>query len=179
MRARCFPADVRLHHLRQTGHLRLASRGRIGFACYGSQVCLPGFHQRDYSLPLRFSYTYERAIYMVNSFQFTRSARLSLVFPRSLNREFYGTEAADLASAVDRNGDGATIRVSPPLVTSGLALTFKSKARGNTAELLRSAARHARSRWCPRARITLCRGIRWQSSRTLVRARPGLLLWPA
>ena len=47
---------------------------------YGSQVCFPGFHQMDYSIPLRFCYTYERAIYMVNSFQFTRSARLSLVF---------------------------------------------------------------------------------------------------
>ena len=47
---------------------------------YGSQVCFPGFHQMDYSIPLRFRYTYERAIYMVNSFQFTRPARLSLVF---------------------------------------------------------------------------------------------------
>ena len=41
---------------------------------YGSQVRLPGFHQKNYS-PLRFSYTFERAIYMVNSFQFTRLAR--------------------------------------------------------------------------------------------------------
>jgi hypothetical protein len=24
--------------------------------CYGSQVCLPGFHRTDYSIPLRFSY---------------------------------------------------------------------------------------------------------------------------
>jgi hypothetical protein len=47
---------------------------------YGSQVRLPGFHQTDYPVPLRFSYTFERAVYMVNSFQFTRSARLSLVF---------------------------------------------------------------------------------------------------
>jgi hypothetical protein len=32
--AHCFPAGVRLHHLRQTGHLQqIASRGRIGFAC--------------------------------------------------------------------------------------------------------------------------------------------------
>ena len=45
---------------------------------YGSQVCFPGFHQTDCSASLRFSYTHERAIYMVNSFQFTRSARLSL-----------------------------------------------------------------------------------------------------
>ena len=47
---------------------------------YGSQVRFPGFRRTDRSAPLRFSYMYERAIYMVNSFQFTRSARLSLVF---------------------------------------------------------------------------------------------------
>ena len=47
---------------------------------YGSQVCFPGFHQTDYSVPLRFRYTYERAIYMVNSFQFTRSTRLILAY---------------------------------------------------------------------------------------------------
>ena len=49
---------------------------------YGSQVCFPGFHQTDCSASLRFSYMHERAIYMVNSFQFTRSARLSLVYQR-------------------------------------------------------------------------------------------------
>ena len=49
---------------------------------YGSQVCFPGFRRTDCSAPLQFRYTYERAIYMVNSSQFTRSARLSLVFPR-------------------------------------------------------------------------------------------------
>ena len=48
---------------------------------YGSQVCFPGFRQTDCSASLRFRYMYERAIYMVNSFQFTRSAMLSLVFP--------------------------------------------------------------------------------------------------
>jgi hypothetical protein len=46
---------------------------------YGSQVCIPGFHQMDCSIPLRFRYKYERAIYMVNSFQFTKSVRLILV----------------------------------------------------------------------------------------------------
>ena len=50
---------------------------------YGSQVCLPGFRQTDYSASLRLGYTYERAIHMVNSFQFTRSARLSLVYRRA------------------------------------------------------------------------------------------------
>ena len=54
---------------------------------YGSQVCLPGFHHTDCSASLRFSYMHERAIYMVNSFQFTRSARLILVFPRRQARQ--------------------------------------------------------------------------------------------
>ena len=78
--ARCFPAGVRLHPLRKTGHLQLiiTRPNRVHFR-YGSQVRIPGFHQTDYSIPLRFRYTYERATYMVNSFQFTRSARLTLV----------------------------------------------------------------------------------------------------
>src|ERR1019366_8603007 len=53
---------------------------------YGSQVCFPGFHQPDYSDSLRFRYMHERAIYMVNSFQFTRSARLSLVYPMNADK---------------------------------------------------------------------------------------------
>jgi hypothetical protein len=54
---------------------------------YGSQVCLSGFRQQDYSRSLRFSYMRERAIHMVNSFQFTRSARLRLVYPRRQVRQ--------------------------------------------------------------------------------------------
>src|ERR1039458_8381282 len=45
---------------------------------YDSQVCFPGFHQTDCSASLRFSYMHERAIYTVNSFQFTTSAKLRL-----------------------------------------------------------------------------------------------------
>ena len=47
---------------------------------YGSQVCFPGFRQTDCSTSLRFRYMHERAIYMVCSFQHTRSARLFLVY---------------------------------------------------------------------------------------------------
>ena len=54
---------------------------------YGSQVCFPGFHQPDYSDSLRFRYMHERAIYMVNSFQFTRSARLSLVYRMNADKK--------------------------------------------------------------------------------------------
>ena len=42
---------------------------------YRAQVCFPGFHQPDCSDSFRFSYMHERAIYMVNSFQFTRSSQ--------------------------------------------------------------------------------------------------------
>jgi hypothetical protein len=54
---------------------------------YGSQVRVPGFHQKGCPLSLRFRYMHERAIYMVNSFQFTRLARLSLVYPRRKERQ--------------------------------------------------------------------------------------------
>ncbi len=88
----------------------IASRGRIGFDHYGSQVCFPGFRQTDCSLSLRFRYMHERAIYMVNSFQFTRSARLSLVYQRALRtprKQSLGggsLEGVDLAD-VDMNAD--------------------------------------------------------------------------
>ena len=59
---------------------------RVRLRC-GSQVCLTGFHQPDYSDPLRLDYTYERAIYMVSSLQLTRAARLSLVFQRRGDKE--------------------------------------------------------------------------------------------
>jgi hypothetical protein len=55
---------------------------------YGSQVCFPGFRQPVYADSLRFRYMHERAIYMVNSFQFTRSARLSLVY--QMNTDQHG-----------------------------------------------------------------------------------------
>src|SRR5664280_2485580 len=53
---------------------------------YGSQVCFPGFRQPVYADSLRFRYMHERAIYMVNSFQFTRSARLSLVYQMNADK---------------------------------------------------------------------------------------------
>src|ERR1035441_397473 len=62
---------------------------------YGSQVCSPGFHQPDCSDSLRFRYMYERAIYMVNSFQFTRSARLSLVYQMNADKHGFWLEPRD------------------------------------------------------------------------------------
>src|ERR1022692_3571536 len=53
---------------------------------YGSQVCFPGFRQPVYADSLRIRYMYERAIYMVNSFQFTKSARLSLVYQMNADK---------------------------------------------------------------------------------------------
>ena len=44
----------------------------------------------DYSIPLWFRYTYERAIYMVNYFQFTRSARLSTGARITAQRQYIG-----------------------------------------------------------------------------------------
>ena len=82
----------------------------------------------------------------------------------------------DLAATMVRNSDVTAIRMRPTLVTSRLALAFKSKSHGNAAKLLRTATRHARSRSCPPASRALSPDIRLQSSRTPVRARPTLLL---
>jgi len=54
---------------------------------YGSQVCFPGFHQPDCSDSLRFRYMHERAIYTVDSFRSTRSARLSLVHQMNADKK--------------------------------------------------------------------------------------------
>src|SRR5207302_9397359 len=57
--------------------------------CYGSQVRFPGFYQTDCCISLRFRYMYERAIYMVNSFQFTRSSQALPGVPKSPSRKGY------------------------------------------------------------------------------------------
>ena len=54
---------------------------RVRLRC-GSRVRLTGFRRTDRSIPRLLRLHVERAIYMVNSFQFTRSARLSLVYQR-------------------------------------------------------------------------------------------------
>ena len=81
MLAHCFPAEYQASSIfgRLATSTSVTRPNRVHLR-YGSQVCFPGFRQPDYSDSLRFSYMHERAIYMVNSFQFTRSARLSLVF---------------------------------------------------------------------------------------------------
>ena len=43
---------------------------------------MPMLRQMGFSIPRLLGYMSEQAIYMVNSFQFTRSARLSLVCQR-------------------------------------------------------------------------------------------------
>ena len=74
------PADIRLHPIWRTGHLQQRNEAESGSLALRLTGLLPGFHQPDCSDSLRFRYMYERAIYMVNSFQFTRSARLGLVY---------------------------------------------------------------------------------------------------
>src|SRR6266508_1615027 len=75
----CFPTGVRLRHIWQLGHLRLASRGRIGFTLhYGSRVRRSRLRLVRL-LPRTLDWLHDKqAIHMVNSFQFTRSARLIL-----------------------------------------------------------------------------------------------------
>ena len=77
----CFLTGVfRLHPARRTGRLRLANEAESGslalrLACRPCQV-----RQIDFSIPRLLGYMSEQAIYMVNSFQFTRSARLILAY---------------------------------------------------------------------------------------------------
>jgi hypothetical protein len=56
----------------------LSRPNRVHLHC-GSRVCpYQGFAKTDYSIPRLLGYMSEQAIYMVNSFQFPRSARLIL-----------------------------------------------------------------------------------------------------
>ena len=52
----------------------------------------------------------------------------------------------NLTPTVDWNCDAPTVPMNPAFVASRLALKFESKTRGNTAKLLRPAARHERWR---------------------------------
>ena len=56
---------------------RLAERhGRIEFTCVAARVFAhTKFRQIDFSIPRLLGYMSEQAIYMVNSFQFTRSSQ--------------------------------------------------------------------------------------------------------
>ena len=68
--ARYFPAGYRLHPLWQTGHLHLASRGRIGFACATARRFAFPVSTRRITPPRSgsTSCTNEQS-YMVNSFR--------------------------------------------------------------------------------------------------------------
>jgi hypothetical protein len=58
---------------------------------------------------------HERVIYMVNSFQFTRSVRLSLVFPRPRRKQLVHLAAERLNGVMDREA------VAHPIVDSAVA----------------------------------------------------------
>ncbi len=77
----CFPTGVRLHPSRRTGHLRIPIEAEpsslaLRLAC----LPIPMLRQMGFSIPRLLGYMSEQAIYMVNSFQFTRSARLILAY---------------------------------------------------------------------------------------------------
>ena len=74
----CFPTGVRLHPSRRTGHFRIPIEAESGLLAL-RLACLPMpmLRQMGCSIPRLLGYMSEQAIYMMNSFQFTRSARLS------------------------------------------------------------------------------------------------------
>src|ERR1019366_1235519 len=114
----------------------------------GSQVCFPGFHQTVYPASLRLSYMHERAIYMVNSFQFTRSARLSLVYrintdkqtPRSCFIRVYPCSSVAIVFCPDSSGcrynDAYPLRGAPMTYygPKDMAASFRT-VRGNTIKI--------------------------------------------
>ena len=81
MLACCFPTGIRLHPSRRTGHFRIPIEAESGLLAL-RLACLPMpmLRQMDYSIPRLLGYMSEQAIYMANSFQFTRSARLILAY---------------------------------------------------------------------------------------------------
>src|ERR1019366_6572461 len=77
----CFPTGIRLHPSRRTGHFLFpieaeSSSLALRLAC----LPMPMLLQMGFSIPRLLGYMSEQAIYMVNSFQFTRSARLFLAY---------------------------------------------------------------------------------------------------
>jgi len=81
-RACCFTTGVWLHPSRRTGHLRLpneAESGSLALRLTGSPPEPHWFH--CWSPPFVWLHV-EQAIYMVNSFQFTRSTSLILATDR-------------------------------------------------------------------------------------------------
>ena len=79
----CFTSGlVWLHPSRRTGHLRIPIEAESGSLTL-RLACSPlPIRQIDFSTPRWPGYMSEQAIYMVNSFQFTKSARLILVTDR-------------------------------------------------------------------------------------------------
>src|ERR1035437_5480610 len=80
----------------------LSRPNRVHLRC-GSRVRpLPMLRQMDCSIPRSLGYMSEQAIYMVNSFQFTRSARLILAYrqrgkidPKRNRRQRYSVQGSD------------------------------------------------------------------------------------
>ena len=88
---RCFTHGVRLQHLWKTGHLKVAFRGRIGFACATAHVFASGGSGEQVTPQHRsVGYTCERATHMVDSFHSTRLTRLSLAHQRRKARKEEG-----------------------------------------------------------------------------------------
>jgi len=124
---------------------------------YGSQVCFPGFRQADHAASLRFRYMYERAIYMVNSFHFTRSARLGLVYQRRQDAENSQRKTKDFLSfifaipwrlcALARAGV-----TSPPVSPYSARRATSAKARSSRGWQWRPSGAYRRSFPAPPAR---------------------------
>ena len=88
----CFTTGVWLHPSRRTGHLRIPIEAESGSHYITARVFASRVRQPHYWRLTLVRLHAEQAIYMVNSFQFTRSTRLTLVTDRQ------GADAATSAT---------------------------------------------------------------------------------
>ena len=78
----CFTTGLLwLHPGRRTGHLRIPIEAESGLTCVAAHVFAAPIALAPLREPPLVWLHAEQAIYMVNSFQFTRSARLILAYP--------------------------------------------------------------------------------------------------
>ena len=104
----CFTSGFRLHPSRRTGHLRLPNEAESGSLSL-RLACSPPESPAPLLVLALVRLHVEQAIYMVNSFQFTRSARLILAYrpqgsaPWACARQGFGPpKVMKMVSSCDR-----------------------------------------------------------------------------
>ena len=80
---------------------------------------------------------------------------------------------SDLSAAMERDGDGSTVRVQPPFVTPRLSLSHEAQRRRDPLKIRGRRARSARFRSCPSGVAGRAPGALRRSDETPVPVQPG------